>query len=119
MDGGVRVVNHGQACTMCSARRPAAAPGSRSSIAIPESRNSLAWDRIVGTKRRVIAERTRTKTSPGGDPTWGKLEASCVASVWAGSRWRAAHGVTLEPPGFKSSVSGLSAGRFAFHARSE
>lgn len=54
-----------------------------SSIDIPEGRYPLAWERVDGAKRYVIAGQTRTKTSPDDDPPWGKLEASCFASVCA------------------------------------
>ena len=54
-----------------------------SSIDIPEGRYPLAWDRVDGANRYLIAGQTRTKTSPDDDPAWGKLEATCFASVCA------------------------------------
>lgn len=54
-----------------------------STIDIPEGRYPLAWDRVEGAKAYVIAGRARTKTSATDEPAWGKLDASCFASVCA------------------------------------
>lgn len=54
-----------------------------SSLDIPEGRYSLAWRRVDGAKRYVVAGQSRTKTSASDEPTWSKLEATCFASVCA------------------------------------
>jgi hypothetical protein len=54
-----------------------------SSQDVATGRYSLAWRRVDDAKTYVIAGQTRTKTSASDEPVWGKLEATCFASVCA------------------------------------
>jgi len=50
---------------------------------VPDGKYSLAWKPVEGAKRYLIAGQSRVKTSTHDDPTWSKLEASCLASFCA------------------------------------
>lgn len=55
--------------------------------ALVDGRFALAWVKVPGAKKYLLSGKMRTKVTASDDPEWGKLEASCFASVCARSQF--------------------------------